>query len=341
MFYEAARATGTPGHLIYAYKATGGLLLSQSNLNLVSPADRADWELAAEEYLSALEDGVDLLEPTLTPLDEALTLFEEIIETAVIHLGNYVDRAPRIVKTHLPTFFQFLLISRCHQVLKSFADSWTSRNGDESYAVFRTLYECALIIQRLDVEPSYSDTLLAQALAGSPLYPFRVKKNGKKDYSKIISNKDGNIFEARTSFAECAHRINEDNLIFFDIVYPILSSQIHFHSGEMIRKFQETGSFLIWQEPRAEYQALYGLVSITYLIIAVALSLNVTKTTKRDALFLIDKLDVAFQKLVNSIEQMDKQVDPSFMLTALAARELFLGRSLNSFKEATGHPGRG
>jgi len=168
-----------------------------------------------------------------------------------------------------------------------------------------------------------------------------VKKNGKKDYSKIISNKDGNIFEARTSFAECAHRINEDNLIFFDIVYPILSSQIHFHSGEMIRKFQETGSFLIWQEPRAEYQALYGLVSITYLIIAVALSLNVTKTTKRDALFLIDKLDVAFQKLVNSIEQMDKQVDPSFMLTALAARELFLGRSLNSFKEATGHPGRG
>jgi hypothetical protein len=48
-------AAGTPAHLVYAYQKTG-LIVSEAGYKNMSPADRAEYDAAIDEYF-ALEDA--------------------------------------------------------------------------------------------------------------------------------------------------------------------------------------------------------------------------------------------------------------------------------------------
>jgi hypothetical protein len=329
MFLKIADEAGTPKHLVYAYVKTDGLMLTEANEELASPQDVEDVKSAVDEYFDALDQGIDLLEPEITAISEALSLVEENIDDVVVHLGSYADKAPREIRRNLPLFFQFLLIARSYQVIKTIADKRPDDIGNEAIASLRTVYECTLLIMRLEIEPSYADTLLAQALHGSELYSYKLKKNGKIDYSVIVEHSTGRNFESRPSFSQCANLIGVRHAELFNIAYPILSSQVHFNAFGMIQRYRSTGSFLMWDDVDRPIVAVISLITILYLILSIALIKRCTKTIRRDALFIFNRLYCATSVLMDAIDIEDYDIDPSVMFFVIRTFELFANRDFS------------
>jgi hypothetical protein len=326
MFSEIADKAGTPRHLVYAYIKTDGLMLSKENEELASPQDIEDVQAAVDEYLSAAELGIDLLDPEDTPVTRALDEFAECLEDAVIHLGNFADKAPLAVRRDLPLFFQFLLISRCHQALKLVADKWPKNIGTDAIASIRTIYECALIINRLEIHPSYSDTLFAQALLGSELYEFKTKKNGDPDFSVIIERDSGKKFEARTSFLGCAKQLGPRQVDFFNVAYNVLSSHVHFNSLRMLQEYRDSGSFLIWEESDKRYLAIITLVILSYLLITIHTLEQATSVIKSDSLRFFKRVYHSLLRMIDALEAEEYEIDDTTKLLIIRAMELLTDR---------------
>lgn len=326
MFLEVAAEAKTPKHLVYAYKKTGGLIVTPYNEDLGSPQDIQEYREAIDEYLEALDDGIDLLDPPDTLVSSALAQFSEYLESAVVHIGNFADKAPRAVRTNLPLFFQFLLLSRCHQVLKAIADRWLRDKSEDSIAAVRTIYECSLIINRLEFDPGYSETLLAQALNSSDLYQFRTGKNGKVDFSTIVEKSTKKKFESRTSFFKCASHIGERHVEFFNIAYPILSANVHFDSLGMLQRYRQSGSFLMWEDKQPEAQALIILTILMYLFVSICTVSKIQKTVKADAYRILKRTYSNLFDAIDAIEFENGEVEASLQLLIIRAMELLTDR---------------
>lgn len=284
-FVEIADKANAPKHLVYAYLKTDGLMLTETNKDLVSPQDIADVNDAVEEYFAAQDIGIDLLKPEMTPRRAVLSIAKDFFEDAIVALGSIADRSPRSVARDQPLFFQFLLISQCHQAFKSFSERWDDATSRELIATLRGLYECALLISRLEREKAYSETLLAQALAGTEIYAFRKTRSGRIDYTRLVERDSGREFEARTSFRACAIKAGPRHLNLFDILYPLQSSYVHFNSLGVIQKYRELGSFLMWDERDEVRDAALALVVLTYCLHVIRESAGLTRQLRRDSNF--------------------------------------------------------
>lgn len=327
LFLEIAEKADLPKHLVYAYIKTDGLILTAENEELASPQDIEDAQNAVSEYFLAQDDGIDLLEPDQAGLSGLLNDFKDHIEDIVIFFGSFADRAPRAVRRSLPLFFQFLLISKCHQAIKTISDRWAKPIGDESLSALRTIYECTLVINRLSVDPVYSESLLAQALVGSDLYTFRSKNNGKIDFSTIIEVSAKRRFEARTSFLSCAKYVGERHVDLFEVAYPVLSSYIHFDTLNMLQSYRESGSFLLWNEPSPETQALLIFIITSYFLISVSMIPQSTKSIERDALYLFNRNYISLMRLIHAIDIENFFIDEGTKLLTIRAMELFTNQS--------------
>jgi hypothetical protein len=91
-FEEAARAAGSNPAFIYAYRKTG-LIPTETNSHLMTTLDHIEWEEAIEEYETALESGVDLLEPMSRSASAAMERLATLSRDACIHFGSYLTRA--------------------------------------------------------------------------------------------------------------------------------------------------------------------------------------------------------------------------------------------------------
>lgn len=306
-FERAAKAAGTPGHLIYAYRETG-LILSNENYERATPEDREDWETAVAIYLDAQENGIDLNEPQ-TQSAKALAGLPALLSNLVVHLGSYCHRAPKAVRTNQPIFFQFLMLSQCHRSFKVVMDRFESAADNEIFALLRNIYECSLLIASLSTDPKYSNTLLAQALAGNEHFPYRRKKNGDPDYGRLVDIKTGVEFESRVSFSRQARFISDDDYAFFELIYPDLSSGVHFDSGNSLLSFMNNGRFLNIERKNLVGQLIRILIISDYLLTKFIQIDRLPNMLMRDASFMKDRLRRYLYSAYSSFDEDDLEVD--------------------------------
>jgi hypothetical protein len=91
---------------------------------LASPVDLSEWNDAIDRYLSAMEEGEDLLAPEDGPVAENLGEFEELIKIIAIHFGSYASRSPVATRRSLSKFFQYLLVGKVHQCMMALCRGW-------------------------------------------------------------------------------------------------------------------------------------------------------------------------------------------------------------------------
>lgn len=324
---------GTPKEIAYAYSETG-LLISHENSKLATPADLQEWDEAIERYLAAKSSGLDLLAPSEGPVATKLKEFEELLKLIVIHLGSYADRSPKATQKSAPVFFQYLLIGKAHQCAKALLRGWSSHMKSETFSLLRSVYECALLIRRLHEQGDFANTLFAQALVGRGPFSYRIKKNGETDFSKIVNIESGEHFEGRTSYFECARIASEDESRFFELVYPLLSSNINFDAGDFIREYRKSGSFLIWEIPDKPVQAIFTLAISAYFVISIIGSGAVSMVLKKDMQYLLSKIAGCFYGLYIALDDEDYHVDEHTSLLVFTADRLFRGEALDDVEYA-------
>ncbi|HEU4961024.1 MAG TPA: hypothetical protein VFT56_11500 [Sphingomonas sp.] len=316
-FEKTAKSAGIPGHLLYAYRQTDGLMLTEENYELATPDDRAAWEMAVTEYLEAKEFGIDLNEPQ-TGSDVAIKNLPSFLSNLAIHLGSYCHRAPIVSRRNQALFFQFLLLSQCHSALKIIMDRFEDAGDNEIFALLRRIYECSILIGSLTADPSYSASLLAHALAGTEHYPYRQKKNGDIDYGKIVEVKSGDLFDSRVSFSQRAKSISFDDYALFEIVYPDLSSGVHFDSGVALRAFMTNGQYLNLDQMSLTGQFIRILIVSDYLLTKFLCIPELTNILERDANFIKQKLRRYLYSSYSFFDDDDLEVDANASLFMFA-----------------------
>jgi hypothetical protein len=308
-FQEIANAANISKHLIYAHKKLDGLMLTEETYRSASAKDREEWDEAVGEYLDAEELGIDLLEPQ-TPSEIAVATFASFLADIVSHIGSYADRSPRKAKRDTTLFFQFLLIARVHQSVKSILDGW-GRFTDTELAVFlRSAYESTLLVGRLNVNRDYSETIVAQSLLGSDLFEYRIKNNGTTDFSTIVGRLDKREYQARHSFAECARLIGKDDEDVFQIIYPELSRSVHFNALDMIQRYRKHGEFLTWDKRKQDSQLVKILVVILYFVRMFHGIDGLPKVLERDAKFLHRRAMKFLLRAYSAFDEDDVEVAP-------------------------------
>ncbi|MGR6329287.1 hypothetical protein ACU5AX_09495 [Sphingomonas sp. XXL09] len=329
---KAFREAGTPGHLAYAFSRTG-LIVTEKNRDLASPIDLEEYEAAIDEYMLAYEAGIDLLEADGGPVAIRLSEFHDILNMIVIHLGSYAAKSPRETGKTQSTFFQYLLVGKVHQCAKALHRGWGTHLTTETFSLLRSVFECALLIRRLHEQKEFAKTLFAQALVGIGPFSYRLKKNGEIDRSKIFDSSSGEFFEARTSYFDCAKIASEDEAIFFEVIYPFLSSNIHFDGASFIKQYRDTGSFLIWEKGDSATQAIFILAVFSYFIISLRQIEAVPSLQKRDMQYLLGEIADCFYGLYIALDDEDTEIDEHTSLVFHSADRLFRGESLSEVKD--------
>lgn len=317
-FEKAARASGIPGHLLYAYRETDGLMLTKESYKLAPLEDREDWDFAVSTYLEAIEKGIDLNDPQ-NRSEVALNNFPAFLSNLVVHLGSYCHRAPISTRKNQPLFFQFLLLSQCHRTFKVIMDRFEVAGDGEVSALLRQIFEATVLIASLTTDPAYSEVLLAQALAGTEHYPYRTKKNGEPDYGRIVDVNSGREFESRVSFGQRARKVSTDDYAFFEVIYPDLSSGVHFDSGAALRAHMKDGRFLDWGRTSLASQFVKILVVADYLLTKLLDVPGVTKIIQRDIKFLRKRVRQYLYSTFQAFDEDDQNVDPNASLYVFAS----------------------
>lgn len=218
----------------------------------------------------------------------------------VVHIGSYLDRSPRRTRKDWPLFSQYLLMSKIFWHVKLISDRWETITTVEISALARGIYEASLLIFMVNSNRVFAETLKAQTFSGTEIYPYRTKKDGSSDFGKVFDPKSGEIFNIRISYRECASKIGVSHLNFFDVIYPMLSNQIHFNSLEMIFKFQESGTFLLFDESDERSTAVLACVCSLYLASGLLFVDGIQKQVKKDIGFIGSRLAEGLDELIDA-----------------------------------------
>ena len=92
---EAMHCAGIQPELIYAYKRTGGLILTESNKDLATTKDLEDWHNAIDEYFESQKNSSQT-----NPIELLFNSLEDELEACIICTGyaldlGIVENAPR------------------------------------------------------------------------------------------------------------------------------------------------------------------------------------------------------------------------------------------------------
>jgi hypothetical protein len=296
---EVSKEAGIPKAIVYATGKTG-LWVSEENYEHLAPMDRRDWDEAIEEYFSAEEDGIDLLDPPPTPINMALLKIRKVMDHFVVHIGSYLDRSPRRTRKDWSLFSQYLLISKIFWHVKLISDRWETITTVEISALARGIYEASILIFMVNHDREFADILKAQTFSGTEIYLYRTKKDGSSDFGKVIDPKIGEVFNIRISYRECASKIGESHLNFFDVIYPMLSNQIHFNSLDMVFKFHKNGTFLLFDDSDERTTAILACICGLYLASGLLFVDGIQKQVKKDIEFIGSRLAEGLDELIDA-----------------------------------------
>lgn len=309
-FSRAAKLAGIAPAVLYATQKTG-LIVGESSGEVISTADRMEWDAAIEEYYEALEDGIDLLEPQHPRLSRSLEDLAHIARHAPIHFGSYLTKIRRDRRLTTPEFCQSLVLSRVHELLISFFNQLNANAREEIFIIIRALYECYLIMTYLDENEDHAETLLAQGFVGGEQYEFKLRKDGLPDRRVIVDKVTGREFPAHTSFYKMAeHSPISEDLIFFDVYYESLSRHVHFSLANIHRYFDHEAGFAVDKETDFEKALIVGFAVVKMLCDAVVRTSLSTQQIKRDARYLGKKIRSAVLEFLKAAKRSGVQIAP-------------------------------
>ena len=228
---DVMRRAGARPELVYAYRKTGGLLVTEANVDELPTQDRADWENAIDEYF---ETGGQ--EP-VSEQDAAWIDLADELKHLIIVFGYLLEYGisesyqPNSEPCGLLSKEQYCLIcaSRSFKTLRSIHYLLEKDIGADALALARNLYESYLHIVFVQAKPEKLADLVDASL-GLRLgtHEYAVGRNGRSDRRVIIEKATGRKFEGFIS----KHRMAASSPVsvdvaMFDGLYEFLSEFNH------------------------------------------------------------------------------------------------------------------
>lgn len=229
---EAMRESGIRPEIIYAYKKTGGLLLTESNEDLATTKDIEDWNNAIDEYLDLQNNPP---QPTSTEL--LFKSFEEELEACIICIGYALDFGIEERAEQTPSSSSFFTVdnyvllcaTKSIKTLRSVRALINQDIGADCLALARHIYENYLHIVFAINRPEMLEHLI-DAVVGLKLdtHEYATTSNGKVDNRRIVRKSDGAVFFGQISNYKMAESSDhKDDPALFDYMYSFLSDYTH------------------------------------------------------------------------------------------------------------------
>ncbi|MDH5191828.1 MAG: SEC-C domain-containing protein [Gammaproteobacteria bacterium] len=229
---DIMKRAGTRPELIYAYKKTGGLMVTEANIDKLPTADRWEWEAAIEEYFEnegneELYDEEDEAWASLiSEIDSVIILFGYVLE-----YGTSPEYQPELNYSKLisPDEYSFICATRSFKTLRSIKHLLEKEIGSDSISLTRSIYENYLRMNFIRNNPGNLRDIVDAVVGlkeGTHSYP--VSKKGIQNKRKIIDNSTGEEFEGYISNFRMAENsdIPEDSSLFI-YIYEFLSEYTH------------------------------------------------------------------------------------------------------------------
>lgn len=222
----------TRPELIYAFKRTKGLLVSEENYEQLPTKDRQDWDDAIEEYFELLEQGLSQspFEATWADLNDELNKLIMVFGYTLEH-GHNESYVPELLYSSIVSLDEYIFIcaTRAFKTLRSIRYLLDKEIGADSLALCRSIYESYLHIVYVASQPEGLATLV-DATHGLKVgtHEFKKNKRGGSDRRTIVCKATGDEYKSSIStFTMASSSSNSDDRELFDSMYKFLSEFTH------------------------------------------------------------------------------------------------------------------
>jgi len=229
---EILEHSNAPPHIIYAYRKTGGLLVTSENERLIPTKDLEDWNSAIDEYFRLQENP-----PETHPVDVLFHSLEDELDSCLICLGYVLEhgrnpRAQRIASSsEYFTVDDYVLVcvTKSMKTLRSIKALLEAHIGADGLSLARHLLENYFHIVFAIARPD-----MLKHLVDAPIglkrgtHDFERTANGRINSRKILRKEDGAEYLGHVTRHEMAKSSPyKEDLELFDYLYSFLSEFTH------------------------------------------------------------------------------------------------------------------
>lgn len=229
---ESMQRANVRPHIIYAYRKTGGLLLSRQNEKLASTKDVDDWDAAIDEYYRLKKNP-----PAPHPVDLLFQSLEDELDSCIICLGYVLEHGLSTDAQRMPSSSEYfsvdeyalLCATRSMKTLRAIKVLLNENIGADGLSLARHLLESYFQIVFAIAQPNMLKHL-TDAPIGLKLgtHDFARSPNGRVDSRKILRKRDGAEYLGHISYYKMAESSpHKEDLELFDYFYSFLSEFTH------------------------------------------------------------------------------------------------------------------
>ncbi len=315
---EAVLKSGAEPMLAYAYQKTG-FMLSEQNEHLISEGDKILWNEACDEYEELINIGADPFVFFEFDNYAEYLLQEQVLkslDSAIIHLGNILDKNSGKIKTCIKVRTALYFIARSFNILKMLSYLLRNRSSRDIMAFVRTIYECYLRCLYIRLQADGAEKLLAQTRVGIGKYQYKVKHDGSVNRKRIVDTETGEEFDAQFQFKELAKAGGDKTLALHNELFPYLSGVSHADLGDLDYYYSDKDGFFHegHRENHSEICVVIASVA-TILLSELAQGGHFSKLSRRDTAYGAKEI----AKEITSLPKVYKDLSFDYGLTNLDA----------------------
>lgn len=218
--------------LIYAYKKTGGLMLSRENKKFATEKDIQEWHDAIDEYYRLEKNP-----PKPNPVAVLLATTERELDSCIICLGyvlesGLISNAVRVLSSSeyfRADDYALICATKSMKTLRAIKVLIAEDIGADALSLSRHLLENYLHIIYAISNPDMLKHLVdAQIGLKLGTHEFARTKNGRIDSRRIIRKNDGTEYIGHISYHKMAESSpHPEDIELFDYAYSFLSEYTH------------------------------------------------------------------------------------------------------------------
>jgi len=222
------KAAGTPASLVYAYRKTDRMVTKKS-LNMLTAAERAEWDAAIDEYYDRIEDGedVDVFSDgggLSDLLSDALRKNQMVGGSFISHHFNRYRRR-KGANSDVESVVAFAATNFVRS-LKSVHILIEQDVAFDAYHLARSMYENYLTVRYIYHRPRDSEVFFAQLGTLLGTHKLAESKNGAPISSEIIELEWGKRCKVPSRWAMASTLGGVDQTLYQNL-YRTLSSYAH------------------------------------------------------------------------------------------------------------------
>lgn len=216
--------------LIYAFKRTKGLPVTEETYEQLPTKDRRDWDEAIEEYFRLVEQGLSQspFEATWADLNDELNKLIMVFGYTLEH-GRNESYIPELLYSSIVSLDEYIFIcaTKAFKTLRSIRYLLDKEVGADSLALCRSIYESYLHIVYVISQPEGLATLV-DANYGLKVgtHEFKKTKRGS-DRRTIVCKSTGDEYKTISASTMASESNNSADHELFDSMYKFLSEFTH------------------------------------------------------------------------------------------------------------------